>query len=136
EDAHVVASGTNYATAIETLIDSRVPGLEYAFASTDYESPRLTFPVQEDPWAAAVDMARKIGMVLYFDGLGRCVLETQPDLASASPVDTWAEGDGGVLVSAAVSMDRSTTYNVVQAVSSNASGAIYEGTAEDDDPSS
>ncbi len=137
EDDYEIAADTNYAEAIRALIDAGVPGLTYRFASTAFTTPALVVPRQADRWQTAVDMARKIGMVLYFDGLGELVLEPETDPRALDPVDSFHEGERGVLVGISVELDRESTYNVVCVESSNADQTeVYEATAEDDDPAS
>lgn len=71
---YVIAAGTNYGTAIQSLISSRVTGLTYTFTSTTYTTPAMTLRLGADPWEAARKMAASIGMDLYFDNNGNCVL--------------------------------------------------------------
>lgn len=137
EDDYSVAASTNYATAIQELVEDGVSDLEYLFASTSHTTPLLTFAAQEDRWQAGVKMAASIGCRLQFDGLGRLVLTPEPDLSTTPPTITIAEGEGGVLVGAAIDLDRSTAYNRWIHSSVNASlAAQYRGVATDDDPSS
>lgn len=136
EDDYQIAAGTNYATAIHDLIDAGVPGLTYAFATTTFTTPLLTFAAQSDRWDAARGMAKAIGCELYFDGDGVCKMRLEPS-ASAAPVWTVAEGAGGVLLGAALSLDRAGAYNRVVATGENATlGTVPRGVATDDDPAS
>lgn len=135
EDDYQIPAGTNYATAIRDLIDAGVPALEYAFASTVHITPLLTFAAMDDRWDHAQKMARSIGYEVYFDGLGRCVLRAEPDLRTAVPVWTIAEGDGGVLTAASIELDRAPAYNAVVATGENASlSSVPRGVARDEDP--
>lgn len=137
EDDYTVASGTNYATAIAALVAAGVTGLEYLFASTTHTTPQLVFEAQSDRWDAAQKMAGSIGCELFFDGLGRLVLRAEPDLSTATPTLTVAEGDGGVLVAASVELDRAPAYNKWIHSSTNAANVdTYTGSAVDDDPAS
>ena len=134
-DVYSVAAGTNYATAIQDLIESVVPGLEFLFPSTTFTTPPvLAFPRLSDPWLAAIGMAKSIGMELKFDGLGRLVMNAEPSFAD-SPTFRFAEAEN--LVSASLGLDRGPAWNRVDAISSNASSTeVYTGSAIDDDPSS
>lgn len=140
EDVYQVAAGTNFATGIQALIGAGVPGLTYSFASTIYTTPLLTFQPFSGRWAAAQSMARSIGMRLYFDGLGQCVLAPEPFLTGAPTVWTVAEsiaGTRGVMVSIDVEQTRADTFNKVIVISQNGSNAAqYRGVAFDNDPSS
>jgi hypothetical protein len=140
EDAVQIAAGTNFATAIQTVISGGVSGLTYAFGSTTLTTPLLTFPAFSGRWKAAQMMARSIGMRLYFDGVGQCVLTPEPDVRTVTPVWTVAEsvpGTRGVLVSIDVEQTRADTYNKVTCVGQNAANtAQFRGVAFDNDPSS
>lgn len=137
EDDYQVAAGTNYGDAIAALVSAGVPGLEYAFTSTSFTTPLLTFEAQADRWEAAQSMARSIGCELFFNGDGALVLRPEPNVATAIPVWDVDEGDDGVLVSATIRLDRTPAYNRVIAFSANASnGEVFRGVATDEDPSS
>lgn len=134
EDTYQVASGTNYATAIEALISDGVSGLEFLFPDTTHTTPTLTFGGDDDRWAAARQMARSLGNELLFDGLGRCVMRAEPSFQS-EPVGAIAEGVN--MIDALVKLDRGPAVNKVIATSANASlGDQFRGEAVDDDPAS
>lgn len=134
EDAYQVASGTNYATAIEALISDGVSGLSYNLPTTPYTTPKLTFDAQSDRWEAAQKMARSCGWELYFDGNGDVTARNEPNF-DAEPVATLAVGSN--LTDGTVTLDREPAFNKVIAVSRNAStGDQFRGEAEDDDPTS
>ena len=86
EDTYQVAAGTNYATAIQALIEDGVSGLEFVFPSTTYTTPLLTFYGGDDRWEAAQNMAASIGMELYFDGFGRCAMRPEPTFSTVPGV--------------------------------------------------
>lgn len=139
ESTYVIPAGTNYAAAIQSLIDAGVPNLTYRFASVDEETPLLVFADDTDGgrWAAALSMATSIGCDLYFDGDGRCVLEPVPD-PRTDPVASLSDGPGGVVVSAAKNWSRAQSYNAVIAYSSNPAntGAPPRAVVRDLDPTS
>jgi hypothetical protein len=138
-DDYFVAGGTNYATAINTLLHDRVSWLPSLAAPTiTFTAPAagLVFQCGTDPWDALTDMAKSCGCLLYFDGLGVPTLKAEPSFAS-SPVWTIAEGDDGVLVDATLTLDRAQAYNAVVATAENSSaGTLYRAIATDDDPAS
>jgi len=76
QDVYYIAANTNYATAIQSIIDNRLPGLTYNFQSTPMKTPKIVLGTQlgNDPWQDAQDMATAIGFQLYFDAAGcaRC----------------------------------------------------------------
>ena len=136
EDAVAIAAGTNYATAIQTIIGNAVSGLTFNFVATTYTTPDLVFEAQADRWATCVNMATSIGCELYFDGTGVCVLRAEPTF-SAVPAWTLSEGEGGLLTGAELAMDRGPAYNRVIATGENTSLAtVPRGVWTDTDPSS
>lgn len=112
-DAYVVASGTNYVSAIESLIDSILPGLAYRAVSTGYSTPQLVFDAESDPWQAALTMAASIGFEVYFDPDGACVIQPEPDPTTANVAWRFAEGATATLLSASRNFDDDPGYNGV-----------------------
>ena len=111
-DDYVIASGTNYATAIRTVISSRMPATQqYNFINTVRATPLLRFNTGDDPWEKATAMAQSIGAVLYFDPSGICVLTPEPDSATRNEVYTYAEGVTATLLSVNKKNDDERTYN-------------------------
>jgi len=134
EDTYQIAAGTNYATAIEALIEDGAPGFTFLFPSTTFTTPILTFGPDENRWAEVQRMARSIGNEIFFDGLGRCVMRPEPTFTS-EPVGEIAEGSN--MLGVVVDLDRGPAFNKVIATSSNSSlTAPVTGSATDNDPSS
>lgn len=135
EDDYAIAAGTNYATAIRALIEQGVPGLTYVLTPTTFTTPDLVFAQGSDRWEAAQQMAEAIGMELYFDGLGRCVMRPEPTINSAAVQWSVDEGAGGVLVGASLTLDRQNAYNKVVVSGENTSlGQVFRGEAADLNP--
>jgi hypothetical protein len=106
------------------------PEITTDFQSTSYTTPALIAQEGDDRWAFAQGMAQALGMVLYFDGDGTCVLT--PDVLS-SPVLDLAEGEGGVLLAASRQWTREGTFNRVIATGENTGEtAPARGVATDD----
>ena len=79
-------------------------------------------------------MAQSIGNELFFDGVGRCVMQPEPTLAD-TPVASIAETEN--MIAIVKSLDRVTAFNRVIAIGQTAtSDAVYRGVATDDDPDS
>lgn len=112
EDPYQVADGTNYATAIQDVLDAGVPGFQYNFATTGLTTPNLIQEEGADRWAFAQSMASAIGMTLYFDGDGICVLRPVAQL-TADPQWEYSEGEQGLLVSANRRWSRQGAFNRV-----------------------
>lgn len=112
ETPYTVAAGTNYATAIQALITSRYSGLTFSFATTSRLTPLLVFEEGSDPWEAAQKMAASIGMEVFFDAVGTCVLRPEPDPnAVGVAVTTYTEGTAGVVVEVTNDLDADPGYN-------------------------
>lgn len=136
-DYYVINFGTNYAAAIQTLIASRVPGLSYNFAPTTSTTPLLVFDPQSDPWEKAQEMAASIGMEVFFDRAGICVLRPVTDPASSPVVATYDEGDSSTILSVTTLLTDEKTYNHI-VVTGEGAGTTAPVLAEatDDSPTS
>jgi hypothetical protein len=136
EQTYTIASGTNYATAIHDLIDSRLPGLTYRFTTTGSTTPLIVFDQSSDPWASAQTMANAIGCDLYFDPLGVCVLELTSNPATAPVVSTYASGPTSMLLQATASMTDDPGYNGVVVDGEPPNGTPVHSVVYDNDPTS
>jgi hypothetical protein len=136
EDAYQVAAGTNYATAIANTLQAAWVDIPLDLAATTLTTPQLIAEEQGDRWAFCQEMAASIGYRLYFDGDGVAV--TRPVTATGdSPTTMIAEGDHGVLISAARGWGRQGTYNRVIATGENTGEtAPARGVATDDNSAS
>jgi hypothetical protein len=136
-----IAAGTNYATAIKTLIDSRFAGLTYNFASTTYTTPAIVLDVNQDPWAAALQMATSIGMDLFFDRNGVCTMRPTPDPTQVAP--SWIYSDTnlgyGIMMDElqkAVVADGTVYNNIIVSGETSDTTTTYSGNAYDSNPAS
>lgn len=113
DQAYAIAPGTDTATAIRDIIDSRLPGLSYNFTPTSRTTPLVLLGEQRenDPWKDATKIAQADGLELFFDADGVCVLRPVPDAATA-PVD-WTYSEGGVLLELERQLTSDRTYNAV-----------------------
>lgn len=137
EEPYEIAPGTNYVTAITQLLQAGWPGIPTNFTATTRVTPALRFEEGDDRWDRAQEMAESIGMDVYFDGDGVCVLVPSATLASGTPVATLAEGADGVLVDAARRWTRQGSFNRVIATGENTGEtAVARGVATDDNPAS
>lgn len=124
-DAYTIAVGTDYANAIKTLLQNRLPLLQDAdfdFMKTDgsdggpiYKTPLIVFLPQDDPWEGATKMAASFGAELYFNGSGKPVLRTVPDpLYTPSQFD-MVSGEDSIMTQIVRTLDDEQAYNGVQA---------------------
>lgn len=111
EVPYVVPAGTNYITAIQDLISSRLPGVTFSAPTTPMTTPLLVFDQMADPWKAASDMAASIGCEVFFDAMGVCVIRTVPNPATDPVTYTYSEGGNAVLLSVTNTLTDDPGYN-------------------------
>jgi hypothetical protein len=91
-DTHVIASGTNYGSAIQDLVQSRVSGLTFNPTDwatvTDLTTPRIILDIGTDPWDASIKLAAAIGHTLFFNNDGECTFMSEPS-SNATPAWTF-----------------------------------------------
>lgn len=107
---YIVKANRNYATAIATLVGSRLPGVVTDFMTTSEVTPVLIFDQASDPWKAATDMAQSIGAELFFDPLGVCVLRAQADLDDPV-VASYVSGETATILSIENALSDEPGYN-------------------------
>jgi hypothetical protein len=103
---YIVPAGTNYTTAICSLLQDRLGGL-YVLGSvmaTDETTPQLTFDADSDPWAAAQSMAATLGAEVFFDEAGQVTIQRLQDPGDATLVWDYDE-TLGMLLDADKTMD-------------------------------
>jgi hypothetical protein len=116
EEPYNVTAGTNYATAIENVLQAAWPDVPTTFTATALTTPALIAQEGDDRWQFVQDMAKAISMRLYFDGDGTLILA--PDTLG-DPVMDITEGENGVLVTASRRWTREGTFNRVIATGEN-----------------
>lgn len=134
EDPYQVAAATNYTTAISDVLLAAWPSMPYSFTATTSTTPALVAAEGDDRWKFAQDMAASIGMTLYFDGDGTCILRPVTSVSN-TPVATFAEGVDGVLLTVSRKWTRQGAFNRVIATGENTGqGTPSRGVATDDNP--
>lgn len=113
ETPYVVASNTNYVTAIQTLISSRYPSVQFAFATREQTTGLLAFDQMADPWASANDMASAISCELLFDPMGVCVLRNEPNPVTDQVVASYVSGSTATVLDIENALDDEPGYNGV-----------------------
>ena len=135
-DAEVaIAAGTNYVTAIQTVLLAAKPDLTFRTVETAHTTPEIVVGVDVDPVAKAIEMGLACGCEVFMahDGVCEIGLEPTPD----DPVATVAVGQRGVLVDLDVTLDRADAVNqVVVTGNSTSSSAKVQGVATDTNPAS
>lgn len=134
ETPYVIAAGTNYATAIQNLLSSRMPTLAFRFAATAATTPLLVFDQGADPWKSAQTMASSIGCLLYFDPLGVCVMVSVTD--SATVVWDYSEGAAATVIGIDDTFDDEPGYNGVVVDGEATATTPVHAVVYDNDPAS
>lgn len=133
---YTISAGTNFATAIRTMIASRGLTLSYNFATTSELTPKLIFDVGDDPWAKAQEMAQALGMELFMDVSGVCVMRPVPDPALDPVAWPYIEGRDATLLYVDRSLSVTDAPNHIIAQGATVDGDAIMGHAKDTNSSS
>jgi hypothetical protein len=139
QDVYYIPANTNYATAIQEIVDNRLPGLAYNFQSTPFVTPKIVLGTQlgNDPWQDAQDLATAIGFELFFDAAGICTLREIPDPATGQSVWTFTDGANPTIAQLDRTLTDQTTYNYVICYGESVDNAEpVQAVAFDNDPNS
>lgn len=132
-DYYTIASGTNFATAIQNLISAGVSGLSYSFSSTAETTPQIVIEPGRDRWEVAQKMAKDIGMSLFFDVNGICTMRPVADPSVQPSVWDFVEGSNATLLYVDARKSREGIYNHVIVVG-NGGETPVRAEAKDDNP--
>jgi len=108
---------TTHVGAITALVTAVMPSASISSSGvTDDQIPATkTWDVDADRWAACRELARAIGAECFFDAAGTLVIrDIPPAPEAATPVWEVASAEGGVMVSAEVTMSLAGLYNGVR----------------------
>lgn len=135
EEPYEIDEGTNYADAIQDTLDAAIAGLTYSFPTITTTTPHLIAAEGDDRWAFVQSMGESLGMLLYFDGDGTCVLDPVAQPTGTADLEL-VEGATGVLVAAGRRWTREGAFNRVIATGENTGtdAAPVRGVATDDNP--
>ena len=133
-------AGSDYADTIELVVAMAMPEpVVTDFPDLDQQIPALYAEEGGNPWEFAQDMAKSLGMDLYFDAAGTLVMRPVPDLAS-DPVAYLVEGESGLsvkptLLDVTKRWSRTDAHNRWTVVGENPEeeGEAPHGVATDDD---
>lgn len=131
-----IPPGVNYAQSLMALINSRMANLIWNASSTNYVTPMLTFPSQDDPWADASNMADSFGAEIFFDPNGNPVLQPIPDPTIQPPVWTFEEGDNCTVLEILPDLSDDPGYNGFVVIGQPSTGAPVMSVAWDNNQSS
>jgi len=139
---YIINGGTNVAVAIQNLLLSRDPKLKFNFSPTIYTTPKTILDLNQDCWAAALQMATTVGMDLFFDRNGVCTLRPTPNTKTATTSWIYSDkiSDGyGLLIDQLqkiVIADGSVFNDVIVTGETSGTTAVYTGRAQDLNPNS
>jgi hypothetical protein len=143
DDRFTVPTSTRgYATCVDAitgLIHQTLPSA--TVVNTTGRNPScavVSWDAQADRWDAITQIATSMNAEIYVDALDRFVIANAPNVISGSVAWDVAEGEGGVLMSAARQMSRTAVYNAVVASGENTSSNVapVSAIARDTDPTS
>jgi hypothetical protein len=131
--ATTIAAGTNYVTAIQTLISSVFPGATYSVVATPYTTPLLTYVVGDNRLQAILDMAASIGYEVRVD---QSVIEIKPLTVPEDPHWIFSEGSNARIVAAHRKLSDDTAHNgvIFRGESFSTDTPPVQGEAWDTDP--
>lgn len=136
-EQYTIKAGTNYVTAITSLLTSRWAAIQINTTPTLFTTPQLVFDTNDDPWAQAQDMASKIGYDLYFDVHGECQLNPIVATSTTAPVWDYSEGLNATILTAARRSSNEKGYNgIIMTGASSSNATPPRGEAWDTDPGS
>jgi hypothetical protein len=138
---YVVPLGEAYPDAIRTIIERTFPWFDdsmFLFVDSEFATVKLIFDQEADPWEKCQNMADAMGARIFFDGLGRCVLQDITDPSSADAVWTYAKGLDATLTEMKSDLDDERGYNgvVVTGENSQTNKPPVRAEAWDTDPAS
>lgn len=136
----VVTSGTIVTTALQTMIRTAVPSIQFGVTPTTVTTPTLHYQSGDDMWEKATDLAASIGYALYFDVDGVCQIQPVPD-PSTQP-DSWTFSDDpnySIMIYSNKHQSNTSTVNHVIVIGENPDGpgtGPITAEAKDTDPNS
>lgn len=130
EDPYALTPGADLGAAIQGALSARYPGtLAFSFTSTGLTVPATAVAYQEgqDIWQAMFDLAFNNGYELFFDVVGRCVLQPIPNPLAATSVWSYTPGPASIVLDEKDSLTSAGVVNVVVVIGEG--GAIGSGGA-------
>ncbi len=112
-----ISSGTNLVDALNlVLAQSPLYGkFTTNFPTSSAESVAVFISPGDNLWDIMNDYAQSAGYYLFFNRVGQLTIEAVPDTRTTSPVWTFKEGEGTMLLYASKQLDNEDTYNAVLA---------------------
>jgi len=126
---------------VKRLILSRIPTLsneEFILMNSDYNPPPRTFLKDNDPWTqCAQEMVKSIGAEVFFDGLGRLVVQPAPNPLADPITFEYVQGAEATFDQTERNLDDEQGYNgVIASSQSSDNDEVVEGQFWDTNPTS
>lgn len=139
---YTIPSGEETGTAILALLNFVRPGMKFNFAPSKYVTPKTVLDVNQDPWAACVQLAQAASMDLFFDRNNVCVLRPYKDPTTIA--SSWKYSDDkkdgwGLMIDELTKtvVASNTVYNdVIVTGETTGTTDTYSGRAYDNNPGS
>lgn len=139
-DIYQIASGTNAGTALRNALQDRWEDVALSFTDTTatVNATYLGGDTSDDPWVDMQEIAKGIGMNLYFDADGICRLDSIRDYVNATPDAIYEDGEANIITDVTRDINILGSYNAV-IVSGEGTGntsGVFRVEVYDDDPDS
>jgi hypothetical protein len=112
-------------TAIQNMLRTRLPSITFDSATTTEVTPKLVLGTRSrttaHPWQDAQELAKSIGMEVFFNSAGVCVIRPLPDSAGATSVYAIKDGENGTLVKLRRKFSSKNSYSAVKVMAENSS---------------
>jgi hypothetical protein len=134
-----IASGTNYQTAVQTVLTGGLPaGTVAGISATGYTTPALVFNEEGDRWEAATQMATSMGSRIAFNNFGNVTMSVDPGSLTPLPVAWDFDANPLALLSVSKGVNRNApkVYNAAVVIGAAADGTPVRGVVYDTDASS
>lgn len=135
-----IANGTNYITAMRTLLKSRLPWLtddDILSTTTSYLTPALVFTDDDDPWECLMDMGSSIGCEIFWNNDGKCMIQAENDPSYTPSSFGYIDGETMNALEVNRDLDDEDAFNGVIVTGENSDLPVpVRGEAWDTDPGS
>src|SRR6266540_1056901 len=140
ENVTTIAAGTLLTEAIESLLKKAMPSVETNFPDTDETTLAMIFEAESDPWEICQLLAANLGMRLFFNQMGVCVM-TQEAEQDIDPVvwsfDNTSIEDPSIAIGHPEFDWQGTSFNKIIVIAENSNLATpLRAVATDSDPKS
>jgi hypothetical protein len=125
-DIYTIAAGTNNGTAIQALLQTRIPWLpfsplDFSAVTTATVPQTVSYAQNTDVWATCLELAGAASCDLYFDPMGVAVLAPVAAGLQTAPTAEYIDGQDNTAITVGAS-ETSTTARSVCVVTGSGTG--------------